>query len=417
VALPFTRGPIVELPFVRTSLVGRIAEIATARGFVLDDAVPVLTITGPGGVGKTRLALAIAREVASATAFADGVYFVDLTPFRDPAQVLPAIAQVLELRPHGDQSLSDLIVSFLKSRQLLLMLDNFEQILPAAAEIADLLAACPALQVLATSRAPLRIRGEHLFPISPLALPTDENTADLERLGRIDALTLFTQRARAANPTFALTASNAAAVTDICRRVDGLPLAIELAAARLRHLSPEALLSLLSHRLKVLTDGDRDAPSRQRTQRDTIAWSYDLLTAEERAVFRHFAVFVGGFDAEAGLAIAGEDPVVGVRMLGTLVDQSLVQRYERPDGTVRFGMLETVREFALEHLEQSGELPAAQKAHAAYFHDLTERAEADMYESNPRGALDRLEVEYPNCLAALDYFAACQEADGESWFE
>ena len=403
-------GPIVELPFARTPLVGRTAERTTARTLLLDDAVPIVTITGPGGVGKTRLALAIARDVASS--FADGTFFVDLTPVRERALVLPAIAQALGVHPRGDQAPSVAVMAFLNARQTLLVLDNFEQVLPAAPEIAILLASCPALQVLASSRAPLRIRGEHLLPVPPLALPVGDDIVDIDVLHRTDAFVLFAQRARAANPQFALTESNAATVTDICRRVDGLPLAIELAAARLRHLSVEELLIRLAQRLEVLVGGERDAPIRQRTLRDAIAWSYDLLTVDERTVFGRCAVFVGGFDLNAASTVAAGDVST---LLGALVDHNLVQRHERPDGTVRFGLFETVREFALEHLVLSGDLVAAQKAHAAYFFRLAAQAEVDVYLSNPRRALDNLEVEYHNCRAALGYFAATRDADSELW--
>ncbi len=405
--------PTGELPYVRTPLVGRITELAAARTLLLDDAAPIVTVTGPGGVGKTRLALAVARETAPS--FADGAYFADLTPVREPALVLPAIAQVLGVRPRGDQVPFAAVAAFLKARQVLLVLDNFEQVLPAAPEIAALLASCPALQVLSTSRAPLRVRGEHLLPVPPLPLPAGDAVADIDLLGRFDAVTLFTQRARAANQRVALTEANAATVADICRRTDGLPLAIELAAARLRHLSLEELRKRLEHRLGALADGDRDAPARQRTLRDTIAWSYDLLTPGEQSVFRRLAVFVGGFEAEAALAVVGGDGITAAAMFGTLVDQNLVQRVERFGESVRFGMLETVREFAVERLALSGDMAASRKAHAAYFLELAEQAERGMYGTSPGRSLDTLEVEYPNLRAALDYFAATGDASSESW--
>ncbi len=405
--------PTGELPFARTPLVGRITELATARTLLLDDAAPIVTITGPGGVGKTRLALAVARDIA--TAFDDGIYFADLTPVREPSLVLPAIAQVLGVRPRGDQVPLAAVSAFLKSQQVLLVLDNFEQVLSAAPEIAALLASCPALQVLVTSRAPLRIRGEHLLPVPPLPLPPGDVVSAIDALGGIDAVTLFAQRSRAANPRFALTEANAATVADICRRTDGLPLAIELAAARLRHLSVEELRKRLEHRLGILADGDHDAPARQRTLRDTIAWSYDLLTNVEQSLFWRCAVFVGGFDLNAAVAVADSSAETTAVLLSALVDHNLVQRYEQLDGTVRFGLLETVREFAEERLTQSGEESSARSAHAAYFFGVAGRVEDDVYDANPRRALDTLEVEYPNCRASLRRFASCRDADSELW--
>ena len=272
------------LPTPRTSFVGRTADVATARALLLDEAVPLLTLTGTGGVGKTRLALAIAHSVAAA--FPDGVVFVDLAPLRDPDLILTTIAQALSVRQVADRSLLEGLSAFLRSRRLLLILDNVEHLLPGTVQVIPLLESCPSLQILATSRAPLRIRGEQLQPVAPLALPAIDGASDPTALGDVEAVALFVARARAAAPEFALTEQNAANAIALCRSLDGLPLALELAAARMRFLSVDELLKLLNVRLRVLTGGERDRPQRQQTLRDAIAWSYDLLPPDEQVLFR-----------------------------------------------------------------------------------------------------------------------------------
>ena len=407
-ALPSDRAP--SLPFMRTPMVGREHELATARALLLDDAVPLLTLTGPGGVGKTRLALAVARDVADA--FADDVVFVDLSSTRDPALVLPAIAAALGVRDPGDRSRTAWVAAVIRPRQLLLVLDNCEQVLDAAPALGELLAACPAVQALATSRAPLRLVGEQLLPVPPLALPEPGAPPALDALARVPAVALFVQRARAADPSFALTDGNAAAVAEVCRRLDGLPLAIELAAARLRALSVEALRALLSDRLRLLTGGERDRPDRQRTLRAAIAWSHDLLAEEEQALFRRLAVFAGGFDAEAATAVAGGDPLAALDRLQVLADQSLVRRVEGVASDVRWALLETIREFGLEQLAARGEEPAARQAHAAHFLALAEEAEPHALLPEQEPWLARLGAEHDNLRAALAWLE--QAGQGEA---
>jgi predicted ATPase/DNA-binding CsgD family transcriptional regulator len=391
-----------SIPTSRTRLIGREAEIRAARAFLLDEAVPLLTLTGPGGVGKTRLALAIADDVI--TSFADGVVWVDLAPLVDPTLVPTVVATALGVTPSAHGPLVDDLSRALYARQTLLLLDNCEHLLAGIADlIGALLARCPAVQVLATSRASLRLHGEQLLPVDPLPLPTD--AAKLSTFEQNDAIQLFTERARAVRPTFALTESNAATVAELCRQLDGLPLAIELAAARIRMLNPHALLARLDKPLPFLTGGARDAPARQQTLRDTIAWSYALLAPPEQAVFQGLAVFAGGFTLEAAQAVACADtPSAVFSILEQLADQNLI----RPaSGTrePRFTMLETIREFGLERLAESGAEPDTRHQHAAYVLHVVDRLDAYWapFMPNAQQILDQLEIEHPNLRSALSW--------------
>ena len=363
-----------NLPMQLTTLVGREAEIAHISAMIERDGARLVTLTGPGGTGKTRLALAVAAEALDT--FPDGVWFVDLAPLTDPALVLPGIAGVLGVREAGGQPLLRTVEAFLATKRLLLVLDNFEQVLDAAPQLAELLSACPRLSMLVTSREPLQVRAEQQVPVAPLPLPPQERMLSLSELARVPAIDLFVQRARAIVPDFTLTEENAPAIVAICQRLDGLPLAIELAAARIRILPPQALQERLERSLPVLTSGPRDAPARQRTLRDAIAWSHDLLEGDEPALFRRLAVFSGGWTLEAAEAVIGNDGVLDVFTgITALADKSLVRPLATTDPEPRFGMLETIREFGLEQLTAAGELDATRGRHAAYLVDLYRGAE------------------------------------------
>lgn len=393
-------------PIPRSRLVGREAERETARTLLLEEAVPLLTLTGPGGVGKTRLALAIAQDLAAS--FAAGVVWVDLAPILDAALVPATLATALAFIPSPARPIVTELARHLRPRQVLLLLDNCEHLAPAVADlVAALLATCPAVQVLATSRAALRIRSEHHLPVAPLPFPPDD-ASSLAEVAEHEAVHLFIERAQAVRPTFRLDDANAATIATLCRHLDGLPLAIELAAAQLTLLSPEALLAQMGDRLRLLRGGARDAPPRQRTMRDTIAWSYGLLASAEQTLFRRLAVFVGGFTLDAATSVsqtssnAMTDILAG---LSVLADHNLARPVDGATPEPRFTMLETVREFALEQLAASGEADAVHSRHAAWFLALAEQSEPNT-PGGPEQALwlARLEADLPNLRDALRWW-------------
>ncbi len=395
-----------NLPVQPTPLIGREKEVAIVGQLLHREDVRLVTLTGPGGTGKTRLALQVATELGEL--FADSIYFVDLAPVSDPALVVPIIAQTLGLREERGRSPLECLRGELRQKRVLLLLDNFEQVLGAAVEVADLLVACPQLKVMVTSRTVLRVRAEREFAVPPLTLPEAAQMRDLAVLVQYEAIALFLQRAQAVTLDFRLTERNAPAVVEIARRLDGLPLAIELAAARMKLLSPEALLARLSQPLQVLTSGARDAAARQQTLRNTIEWSYNLLDAQEQELYRRFSVFVGGCMLEAVEAVYGvldERADVILDRVASLVDKSLVQRKEQGKGEEpRFAILETIREYGLERLSASGEMEMVRKAHAVYFVALAERADREGLAASDYDVWsDRLEQEHDNLRAAMQW--------------
>jgi len=400
-----------NLPVQLTSLIGREQEIATVQRLLSREDVRLLTLTGPGGTGKTRLGLQVAAELSDR--LADGVFFVNLAPISDPALVVPTIAQTLEVKETGNQSLLDLLKVSLRDKHLLLLLDNFEQVISAASQVANLLAACPKLKVMVTSRVVLHVRGEQEVAVPPLAVPDPTHVPGLVTLSQYGAVALFIARAQAVKPEFQVTNANAPAVAEICARLDGLPLAIELAAARSKLLPPQALLARLSQRLALLTSGARDVPARQQTLRNTIAWSYQLLDPYERRLFQQLSIFAGGCNLEAIEAICGALPDGAGQVLEgvtSLLDKSLLQQTEQEGGEPRFVILETIREYGLEQLTASGEMGVAQHAHAAYYLALVEEAEI----GGPQQVmwLERLEREHDNLRAALRWLLE-QEGAGQ----
>ncbi len=399
------------VPASPNALIGREAEVAVVCRRLRERGVRLVTLTGPAGVGKTRLALAVAEALFEAF---DHVAIVALAAIREPALVLPAIAKALGLRLARRERIVDGLAAFLGTSRTLLLLDNFEQVLEAAPLVAELLTACPTLTLLVTSRAALRLRWEHQSPVLPLALPDPRRDADLHAIAAAPAVALFVERARAVQPGFALTAGNAAAVAAICRRLDGLPLAIELAAARAAVLSPRSLLERLQCAsgdrggedvgpLAVLSAGARDLPDRQQTLRRAIGWSYDLLSPGEQSLLRCLCVCIGGCTLAAAGAVCG---AAGAEVLGgiaALVDASLLQRDEAPDGETRLHMLELIRAFALERLEHAGELDRARQRHALFYRGFVEVAGAGLEGPEQASWLERLDRDLDNLRAAFAY--------------
>jgi len=394
------KKPKHNLPAQPTPFIGRAAQLAALKELILNPDVRLVTLMGPGGAGKTRLSLQAAQE--SLAHFPNGVFFVPLADDTDSNQFISRVAQQLEVR-QGGRPLLDNVKDFLRDKRALLVLDNFEQLISAAPVVAELLAAAPQLKIITSSRIALKLRGEHEYPVPPLDVPQRDMT--LEELTGYESVRLFVERAHAAQPNFSLTKDNASFVTEICRRLDGLPLALELAAARIKLLSPQAILSRLDDKLKLLTGGARDLPSRHQTLRNTLEWSYGLLNQEEKTLYARLSVFVGGFTLEAAEAVCNADGKLDIlEGLTALVDNSLLRQEEMPNGEPRFSMLETIRAYAVERLAESGEADSLRAGHAQYFGNIIlNQAGPQLYSANAPYWLGWLEREHDNIRATLEW--------------
>jgi predicted ATPase/class 3 adenylate cyclase len=399
-----------NLPVQLTSFVGRRRELEEVEEGLRHSRL--LTLTGPGGTGKTRLALQAATELLAESK--DGAFFVALAPITDPALVLPTVAQALGLREASDRPSIEGVIDHLRDKDLLLVLDNFEQVLEAAGEIGQLLTAAEKVRVLATSREPLGLHGEREYPVPPLGLPDPEHLPPVQGLSQFESVALFIERAAAVQPGFAVTNDNAPAVAEICARLDGLPLAIELAAARVKILTPQAMLARLDRALTFLTRGARDVPARQQTLRGAIAWSYDLLNEEERRLFARLSVFVGGFALEAAEAVTNRGGELGLDTLdgvASLTNKSLLRQMESEPGEPGFFMLETIREFADERLAEDPRAEMVRHRHATFYLELAERAAPELTGADQVHWLDALAARHDNFRAALAWAVDRGEAE------
>lgn len=391
-----------NLPSQATPFIGRQRELAALTDLLSNDDVRLVTLTGPGGIGKTRLSLQVAADLLDE--FEDGVFFVELAPITGSDLVDTAIAATLGMRQAVDESLLDTLIRSLRRKQLLLVIDNFEHVIEAAPVVGDLIAGAPGLKILTSSREMLRVYGEHEYPVPPLGLPEESRSQTAAVISQYEAVSLFIQRAKATQPDFEIAEDNAPAIAEICARLEGLPLAIELAAARVRLFEPEMLLARLSDSLKTLTGGARNLPRRHQTIRNAIEWSYDLLDDDERALFARLGVFRGGRSVEAIEAVCGPDLAIDIwDGLESLLNKSLLRREQGPEGEPRFVMLETIHAYASERMADSDEADELRKRHAEYFAAMAEQASTRLTGHEQGMWLNRLTLDYENMRKAMDW--------------
>jgi predicted ATPase len=398
-----TKQPKNNLPVQPTPFIGRAKQVMAVKELLLRTDTHLVTLMGPGGTGKTRLSLQVAQELLDQ--FPNGVYFVPLADDTNDDQFISRVAQQLAVR-EGGRPLLENVKDYLRDKKMLLVMDNFEQLVSAAPIVAELLAAAPQLKIITSSRIALNLLGECEFPVPPLELPQADDESAWEKLLESEAVVLFVERARTALPNFALTKDNASAVAEICRRLDGLPLALELAAARIKLLGPRAILTRLDDKLKLLTGGARDLPTRHQTLRNTLEWSYDLLNEDEKILYARLSVFVGGFTLEAAEAVCNQDGRLDIlESLASLVNNSLLRQEETADGEPRFGMLETIRAYALERLTESSEIESIRAQHAMYYGDAiaNKMGFIQLYTANAVQWLNWLEREHDNIRATLTW--------------
>jgi predicted ATPase len=394
-----------NIPIPRNPLVGRENEYAQICDLLKREDIALITLTGPGGTGKSRLAIQVGLEMLEH--FKDGVFLTGLESITDPDLVIPTIAQSFSLRETPDGlSIHDMLREYLQDKHTLLLLDNFEQVVESANFVAELLEMCPGLKCIVTSRTPLRLRAEKEFPVHPLSVPPLHDTPAPELLSKYAAVELFTQRAQAVRPDFSITQANASTIAAICHRLDGLPLAIELAAARTKLLTPHSLLARLDHRFDLLTGGTRDLPERQRTLRRAIDWSYNLLSDLEKMLFRRLAVFIGGFTLEAAQAVCSLDGDLDLELedaLSSLIDNNLVSQLQEHEFGPRYGMLSTIHEYATQRLMESGDYETVHRQHAEYFLDFVLRVEPLVRSAERVRWQDVMQQDYGNIRAVLEH--------------